>query len=138
MMFHMSNSALKAAMPNMNDVMKQNPGLAQNIIQAVQNTKPRSEEPPRVDATGRREMRGPAMDLSGLMGGIMMPQPPQSTRQQVVEIPQVPVPQTIEEDDMSDIVSLSGSYSGDLREVRVSAARPRGQRKPKGKTVTFE
>jgi hypothetical protein len=142
MMFHISRSFAKAATTNVNEVMKQNPGLAQNIIEAVKNTKPRSEEPPRVDATGRREMRGPGMDLSSLMGGIMMPPPPQSTRgnNQFIEVPTAPAqPPVVDDDDnMSDIVSLSGSYSGDLREVRVAAARPRGRGKPKGKTISFD
>ena len=42
MMFHLTNSMFKSVMPNMNDVIKQNPGLVQNMMSAVQNTVPKS------------------------------------------------------------------------------------------------
>ena len=38
MMFHLTNSMFKSVMPNVNDVMKQNPGLVGNMMSAVQNT----------------------------------------------------------------------------------------------------
>ena len=38
MMFHLTNSMFKSVMPNVNDVMKQNPGLVDNMMSAVQNT----------------------------------------------------------------------------------------------------
>lgn len=36
-MFHLTNSLFKSAMPNMSDIMKQNPELMQNISQAMAN-----------------------------------------------------------------------------------------------------
>ena len=44
MMFHLTNSMFKSVMPNMNDVIKQNPGLVQNMMSAVQNTVPKSQQ----------------------------------------------------------------------------------------------
>ena len=38
MMFHLTNSMFKSVMPNMNDVIKQNPDLVKNMMSAVQNT----------------------------------------------------------------------------------------------------
>ena len=43
MMFHLTNSMFKSAIPNMNDVMKQNPDLVKNMISAVQNTQSKSK-----------------------------------------------------------------------------------------------
>ena len=82
MMFHLTNSMFKSVMPNMNDVIKQNPELVQNMMSAVQNTVPKSQQQSgdTTDANGRREMQGPGLDISSLMGNIMMPPtPPMST-----------------------------------------------------------
>ena len=51
MMFHLTNSMFKSVMPNMNDVIKQNPGLVQNMMTAVQNTVPKSQQQGTPDAT---------------------------------------------------------------------------------------
>jgi hypothetical protein len=143
MMFHLTHSMFKAAMPNMNDVMKQNPDLIKNMMEAVKNTQQRPDGT-RADPTqrpmasptmrgggdgtsSRREMQGPGLDISSLMGGIMMPPPPpMNTKMQVLE--SVPELQG-EDDDISDIVSVSGD--GDTKEVKVSAAKKRGGRKKK-------
>jgi len=128
MMFHLTNSMFKTAMPNMNDVLKQNPDLVKNMMNAVKNTQQRAagavpEDPTQRPAspvdirTGRREMKGPGLDISSLMGGIMMPpMMPMNTR--VTEI--------IEEDNesVSDIVSISGeSTGGEVREVKITKSR---------------
>lgn len=110
MMFHLTNSMFKAAIPNMSDVMKQNPELVKSMVQAVQNTKNNqpSQEQIKTDANGRREMKGPGFDISSLMGGIMMPPPPPMNTTVIRE----------EEDDISDIVSISGdSTGGEVRDV---------------------
>jgi hypothetical protein len=123
MMFHLTNSMFKSVMPNMNDVMKQNPDLVKNMMAAVQNTT-RSPDGPATESpvggtNGQYEMQGPGVDISSLMGGIMMPPPP-------------PMNTTItsppdEDDDMSDIVSISGdSTGGEVKEVNVG-----GSTKPK-------
>jgi hypothetical protein len=141
----------KAAMPNMNDVMKQNPDLVKNMMEAVKNTQQRPDGS-RADPTqrpmtspsmkgggdgtsSRREMQGPGLDISSLMGGIMMPPPPpMNTKMQVLES----VPELQGEDDISVIVSISGvSFGGDTKEVKVSAAKKRGGRKKKGTEVSM-
>lgn len=126
MMFHLTNSMFKAAVPNISDVMKQNPDLINNMVNAVKNTQARnapedpSQRPVTTDASGRHEMRGPGMDLSSLMGGIMMPPaPPMNTM--IGERPPEPEPVLREEESMSDIVSVSGeSTGGELKNVNVS------------------
>ena len=131
MMFHLTNSMFKSVMPNMNDVMKQNPDLVKNMMAAVQNTT-RAPEGPATEApiggtTGQYEMRGPGVDISSLMGGIMMPPPPpmNTTMGETRSVD--------DDDDLSDIVSISGdSTGGEVKEVNVSAAKPkRTQRKKK-------
>ena len=39
MMFHLTHSMFKSAMPNIGQVMKQNPDLINNMMSAVQNTR---------------------------------------------------------------------------------------------------
>jgi len=140
MMFHLTHSMFKAAMPNLNEVMKQNPDLVQNMMQAVKNTqqpangvredtsqRPMASPVMRGGGDGtssRREMQGPGLDISSLMGGIMMPPlPPMNTKPQTLES----VQEMSIEDDMSDIVSISGeSFGGDTKDIKVSAAKRRG------------
>jgi hypothetical protein len=130
MMFHLTNSMFKTALPNMNDVLKQNPDLVKNMMTAVQNTT-RAPDQPAVDApvggTGQYEMQGPGVDISSLMGGIMMPPPPPMNTSATTTT-QVPV----EEDDVSDIVSISGeSTGGEVKEVNVDASKPKRTRRKK-------
>jgi hypothetical protein len=122
MMFHLTNSMFKSVMPNMNDVMKQNPDLVKNMMAAVQNTT-RSPEGPATDApvggSGEYQMRGPGIDISSLMGGIMMPPTPPMNTTKIAP----PEPQD-EEDDISDIISISGdSTGGEVKEVNVAATK---------------
>ena len=129
MMFHLTNSMFKAAIPNMNDVMKQNPDLVKSMVQAVQNTKNNqpAQEQVRTDANGRREMKGPGFDISSLMGGIMMPPPPP------MNTTSLPTVREVQEDDISDIVSVSGdSTGGEVRDVSLKGGpRKKGPRKKK-------
>jgi hypothetical protein len=129
MMFHLTNSMFKAAIPNMNDVMKQNPELVKSMVQAVQNTKnnqPAQEQ--RTDANGRREMKGPGFDISSLMGGIMMPPPPPMNTTSLPTVREVQ-----EDDDISDIVSVSGdSTGGEVRDVNLKGG-PRKKGPPRKK-----
>ena len=131
MMFHLTNSMFKSVMPNMNDVMKQNPDLIKSMMSAVQNTT-RNTGGPAVDApvggtSGQYEMKGPGLDISSLMGGISMPPPPpmnttMGTRDQEQE----------DEDDVSDIISVSGdSTGGELRQVNVDSSKPKKTRRKK-------
>jgi hypothetical protein len=129
MMFHLTNSMFKAAIPNMNDVMKQNPDLVKSMVQAVQNTKNNqpAQDQVKTDANGRREMKGPGFDISSLMGGIMMPPPPPMNTTSLQTVHEV------QEDDISDIVSVSGdSTGGEVRDVSLKGGpRKKGPRKKK-------
>jgi hypothetical protein len=130
MMFHLTNSMFKAAIPNMSDVMKQNPELVKSMVQAVQNTKSNqpAQEQARTDASGRREMKGPGFDISSLMGGIMMPPPPPMN----TSLP----PVREEDDDISDIVSVSGdSTGGELRDVKIKPGAAKKTRRKKNEVT---
>lgn len=126
MMFHLTNSMFKSVMPNMNDVMKQNPDLVKNMMAAVQNTTRSPTGPPTggpVGGTGagNYEMQGPGVDISSLMGGIMMPPPPpmNTTPLQATDASMPSIGEE-EDDDLSDIVSISGeSTGGEVKEVNV-------------------
>lgn len=132
MMFHLTNSMFKSVMPNVNDIMRQNPDLAQTMMGAVQNTmQARAQgtpEPP------RREMKGPGFDLSSLMGNLATPMPPQpvNTYSGDAEAGPDPVP----DDDISDIVSVV-SHSDEVRDVSVKASgtKRRGRKKKVEATI---
>jgi hypothetical protein len=135
MMFHLTNSMFKSVMPNMNDVMKQNPDLVKNMMAAVQNTTrsptgPPTEGPIGGTGAGQYEMKGPGVDISSLMGGIMMPPPPpmNTTPPQAMD-----ASVQDEDDDLSDIVSISGeSTGGEVKEVNVGGAtKPKRTRRKK-------
>ena len=122
-MFHLTNSMFKSALPNMNDVLKQNPDLVKNMMAAVQNTTRAPAAP--VGGTGQYEMQGPGIDISSLMGGIMMPPPPP------MNTTPIPVSEQ-DDDDVSDIVSISGeSTGGEVKEVNVDGSKSKRGRKKK-------
>jgi hypothetical protein len=134
MMFHLTNSMFKAAMPDMNKVMKQNPDLVKNMMDAVQRTQAAQGQqmPPmgassRGDGSGaRREMKGPEMpmpqmDMSSIFS-MMGPPPPQNTREPAAR-------ETREEDELSDIVSVD--LGSDTRDVQVGGTKKRGPSKKK-------
>ena len=137
MMFHLINSMFKSVMPNMNDVMKQNPDLVKNMMAAVQNTTRSPTGPPTggpVGGTGsgNYEMQGPGVDISSLMGGIMMPPPPpmNTTPPQAMD-----ASVQDEDDDLSDIVSISGeSTGGEVKEVNVGGTTKTKRTRRKKKT----
>ena len=131
MMFHLTNSMFKSVMPNMNDVIKQNPDLVKNMMSAVQNTTRKTDGPATeapVGGTGEYQMQGPGIDISSMMGGIMMPPaPPMNTMA-------IPTGGDDDDDDISDIMSISGeSTGGEVKEVKVSAAKTKRTRQKKTK-----
>jgi hypothetical protein len=126
-MFHLTNSMFKAAMPNMNDVIKQNPDLVKSMMSAVQNTQPRGAGPPQPESGGRREMQGPGLDISSLMNGIMMPPaPPMNSTPQ-------PPPTEDDNESVSDIVSMASGVDSETRDVNIprKRGRPRKQKTEK-------
>ena len=131
MMFHLTNSMFKSVMPNMNDVIKQNPDLVKNMMSAVQNTTRKTDGPATeapVGGTGEYQMQGPGIDISSMMGGIMMPPaPPMNTMA-------IPTGGDDDDDDISDIMSISGeSTGGEVKEVKVSTAKTKRTRQKKTK-----
>lgn len=117
MMFHLTNSMFKSAMPDMNKVLKQNPELVKNMVDAVQRTQAGGA----TAGPQQREMRGPGLDLSSLMGGIIGPPPPVGTRE--------PGPRDKPQDDdgISDIVSVD--FGSDTKEVSVKKPRKSSSKK---------
>jgi len=135
MMFHLTNSMFKSVMPNMNDVMKQNPDLVKNMMAAVQNTT-RAPGGPTTDApvggSGEYQMQGPGIDISSLMGGIMMPPAPPMNTTKIS-----PLEPQDDEDDISDIISISGdSTGGEVKEVNVATTK--GKRTTRQRKVKKE
>jgi hypothetical protein len=104
MMFHLTHSMFKAAIPNMADVMKQNPELVKSMVDAVKTT-------------GPREMRGPGIDIGNLLGpfGGMIPKPPP------------PAPPQSADDDISDIVSVMSE--GGTKDVKISGEKKKKRSK---------
>ena len=129
MMFHLTNSMFKSALPNMNDVLKQNPDLVKNMMSAVQNTTRAPSGPgdaAPVGGTGQYEMQGPGIDISSLMGGISMPPPPPMNTS-MAKADSVDM-----DDDVSDIISISGdSTGGEVKEVAVGGAKTKRVRRKK-------
>jgi len=102
MMFHLTNSMFKAAVPNVTQVMQQNPDLMKNMVDAVQRSQTAPPPP------GSRDMRGPGMDFGALMN-MMGPPPSMSTRPEKLQ----------ETESVSDIVSVDEG-DPDLKEVKMS------------------
>ena len=141
MMFHLTNSMFKSVMPNMNDVIKQNPGLVQNMMSAVQNTVPKSQQGSEPSSDGKHEMQGPGFDISSLMGNIMMPPtPPMNTTSIPAQEPVVL--DDDEDDDISDIAEaptpgdVEGG-DGELREVKVTQTKTKRGRKKKSVEINL-
>jgi hypothetical protein len=126
MMFHLTNSMFKSVMPNMNDVMKQNPDLIKSMMSAVQNTTRSPQQSAAADGgSGQYEMQGPGVDISSLMGGIMMPPPPPMNTY-------TPPPPQDDDDDLSDIISISGdSTGGEIKQVNVDASKGKKTKRKK-------
>jgi hypothetical protein len=139
MMFHLTNSMFKSVMPNMNDVIKQNPALVQSMMAAVQNTVPKSQQSSEPSSTGRHEMQGPGFDISSLMGNIMMPPTPPMNTTSIQAQP----PSDDEDDDVSDIAEAPNTGDTDdfseLREVKVTQTKGKrgGARKKKSVEINL-
>lgn len=136
MMFHLTNSMFKAAVPNVTQVMKQNPGLMQNMMDAVQRSQPQVGQgsPNTFGASsfpsppaGPRDMRGPGMDFGSLMN-MMGPPPAMMTRPG----------RSTEVESVSDIVSIEdGAGDPDTREVALEGEKKKRGAKPKRKEVVL-
>ncbi len=112
MMFHLTHSMFKAAIPNMSEVMKKNPDLMKNMVDAV-----RGSVPPQ---TGPREMKGPGIDIGSLLGNFGQAPPP---------------PKIQEDDEVSDIVSIVSE--GGTRDVHIDTDKKKRGRKSKKAEMTI-
>ena len=142
MMFHLTNSMFKSVMPNMNDVIKQNPGLVQNMMSAVQNTVSKTQQQQTPETGERHEMQGPGFDISSLMGNIMMPPTPPMNTTSIA--PQEPpsVDDDDDDDDVSDIAEAPATgeeegEDGDVREVKVTQTKGKRGRKKKSVEINL-
>lgn len=81
MMFHLTNSMFKAAMPQVGEVIRNNPELVQSMAKAFANTAQQRAAAQDAQAMGgggggggddgkRREMKGPGMDFGAMLGGL--------------------------------------------------------------------
>jgi len=123
MMFHLTNSMFKAAVPNVSQVMKQNPDLMRNMTEAVQRSSGGFGSP--VEG-GRRDMKGPGMDFGSLMS-MMGPPPAMMTR---------PGNHGGDDESVSDIVSIDAGGDPDTRDVKVSEGK-KGKGRSKKKEVSI-
>ena len=128
-------------MPNMNDVIKQNPGLVQNMMSAVQNTVSKSQQQGTPENGERHEMQGPGFDISSLMGNIMMPPTPPMNTTSIKPQEQIIVDDD-DDDDISDIAEapISGDVEGgdgELREVKVTQTKTKRGRKKKSVEINL-
>jgi hypothetical protein len=74
-------------------------------------------------------MKGPGLDISSLMGGIMMPPPPPMNTKPLEAIREDP-PVVADDDNVSDIVSISGeSTGGEVKEVNVAGSTKKRRKK---------
>ena len=114
MMFHFTKTMFKAAMPSMQDVVKQNPDLVKNMVSAVAKTAQQSQSSgdvrrapsPTLQPGGRREMKGPDVDMSSLFSSIM---PMMGAPPPLVEDNGPPILEQIDEERDDDIESLISS-----------------------------
>jgi hypothetical protein len=133
MMFHLTNSMFKSAFPSMNQVVKQNPDLVKNMVEAISKTT-NGGQGPQLSTDGRQEMRGPGIDLSALLGGFMGPPPPMSSQARPEPTrTQIPIVDDSNDGSMSDIVSII-SGDGTTKDITTSATR---KRRTKKKEVTI-
>lgn len=136
MMFHLTNSMFKAAVPNMNDIIKQNPNLVNDMVNAVKNTVPKSQQPPTVATNpgGRYEMQGPGLDISSFMTNMMPPPPINTTPMPQVE--QQNEPREEIDDRISDIISVSGeSTGGELKDINIPKTKGKRGKKSKNEVT---
>lgn len=136
-MFHMTSTMFKSV-PNIQDIAKQNPELkdamknmAEQLMKSQsgisQQDAPQPPPEPTHDAAGRREMRGPSIDL-GRFGNFMPPPQMQSSRPDPVPFQR---PDAAAEPSASES-SRSTQQSGlSIKRVSVSEGGAKRGRKPK-------
>lgn len=119
-MFHMTSTMFKQ-LPNMNDISKQNPEMMQNLMKSMSSMMNQPDQPststqpppsqPSFDENGRREMKGPSMNMANLFPG-MGPPPPMPTNSNNFEIPESVLSDSCSESSGSDIRNVSYTAGG--------------------------
>ena len=141
MMFHFTKTMFQAAMPSMNDVVKQNPDLVKNMVSAMaktaQNAQQSGGDPrpiPPVTPGGRREMRGPDIDMGNLFSSLMpmMGAPPPQPTDNGDPVLQPMDELSVHDDD--DIESLISSVEtigddGEIKNVSLDEKKKKKRRK---------
>jgi hypothetical protein len=152
-MFHLSHTLMKQSLPG----LTKNPELMQSMMSAMATANAPQQQPQPQQQGSRREMSGPGIDLSAMMGGNMptgfppmpvrgdMPPPPPPPQQEQTP-PQEPSRKREASDRLSDIISEdledvpddlqsiapSELTGGDgVRSVKVTQSAMRGARKKK-------
>lgn len=143
-MFHMTSTMFKAVGPSINDFVKQNPAMMQDIFKKATQASAANGAGPTEDDDDdseqdreegkRRSMKGPSMDLSNL-GGMFGPPPPVSTSGDRNFNPMFPVP-PIEVDETPE-PSISGQMSvqDDVREVSLASTTASKKRRGRKKVL---
>jgi len=120
-MFHMTSTMFKQ-LPNMNDISKQNPEMMQNLMKSMSNmmnqpdqpsssTQSQPQQQSSFDENGRREMKGPSMNMGNLFPG-MGPPPPMPTNSNNFEIPESVLSDSGSDSSGSDIRNVSYTAGG--------------------------
>jgi hypothetical protein len=117
MMFHLTKSMFKGV--DSAKVMKDNPDLMQNMMDAVKKSR---EAPPPPQDGQRREMRGPGIDIGSMMGGFAPPPAPMNSRPVFREEKAEPVPS--DDELMSDIVSVTS----ETKDLTIKTGKKKGKK----------
>jgi Family of unknown function (DUF5767) len=120
MMFHLTKSMFKGF--DAANMMKQNPDLMKNMMDAMKNSVPQGPPPPPPTDGSRREMKGPGLDIGSLMSGFMPPPPPMNR------------PVSVREEETESVSDIVSTVSGDIKDVSISKPK-RTSRKKKEVTI---
>ncbi len=161
-MFHLTNSLFKNAMPNMGDVLKENPNLMASVMNAAK-TNMATATPSQPKTTGQsQDLRSPSMDVGeilgqNIMGGGQLGGKPQGNHQSkgfsnAMENPpplpksarmmdppiRMPPPKIEKADTESTASGSTISVGSDTRSISISVESPRGRKGKKGgSTISF-
>ena len=124
MMFHLTKSMFKSAGLDTGKVLRDNPDLLKNMMDAVKKSQEASQNAPPPNESGRREMRGPGIDIGSMMSGFMPPPNPINTREPVRETAPPPPP-SVTESEISDIISTTS----DTKDVTIRTGKKSSKKK---------
>ena len=149
-MFHLTNTLFKTKLPNMEAVMKQNPDMMKNLMSSLTNQGGAASKIPisapgtsTVNNTsvstggGRREMRGPVLNVMNSPKVEEGNLPTHLLPQSVSELPERPMMANDVMDELSDLESLSDSISVGtediVKDLTIKETAPKRGRKKRAK-----